>query len=75
MLKQTFYFVKMKKGDLLANDMGKFDEARVKGIDVTLGEVFEETTESDEVISLSDSFKIFAVIGFETIKAKAEFAN
>ncbi len=50
----------MKKGDLLANDMGKFDEARVKGIDVTLGEVFEETAQGNEVIRLGYGFEGFA---------------
>lgn len=60
---------------MFASDAGKFNEAGIKRFNAAFGEVFEETTESDEVISLSDSFKIFAVIGFETIKAKAEFAN
>ncbi len=74
MLKQTFYFVKMKKGDLLANDMGKFDEARVKGIDVTLGEVFEETAQGNEVIRLGYGFEGFAFRVDFTIEGKAIFA-
>lgn len=47
----------MQKSDLLSDDVGKFDEAGVEGIDAALGEIFEETAQGNEVIRLSDSFK------------------
>lgn len=43
MLEKTFDFVEMQEGDLLTDDVGKLDKARVKGIDAAFGEIFEET--------------------------------
>lgn len=42
-IEKTLDFVIMKEGNLLANDVRKFDEVGIKGINAALGEVFEKT--------------------------------
>lgn len=75
MVEKIFDFVVVEKGDLLADDMGEFDEGRVERFDVALGEIFEKTTEGDEVIRLGDGFEIFAVAIFLAVELEAKFAD
>lgn len=42
-IEKTLDFVIMKEGNLLANDVRKFDEIGIEGINAALGEVFEKT--------------------------------
>lgn len=64
----------MEKGNLLADDTGKFNERRVEGINIAFGEIFKEAAESDKMIGLGDSLKIFAVLVFFAVELEAVFA-
>lgn len=74
-VEKVFDFVVMKEGDLLADDVGEFDEGGVEGFDAAFGEVFEEAAEGDEVIRLSDDFEVFAVLVGFAVELEAEFAE
>ncbi len=64
----------MQKSNLFANDMGEFDKAGVESFNTAFGEIFKEATEGDEMISLGDSFEIFAMSVFFAVELEAEFA-
>lgn len=55
--------------------MGKLDEAGVEGFDFALGEIFEKTAESDEVVSLGNGLEIFAVAVDFAVELEAIFAD
>ena len=65
----------MEEGNLLANDVRKFDEIGIEGINAALGEVFEKTAEGDEMIGLSDGLEIFSVAVDFTIELKTVFTQ
>lgn len=74
-VEEIFDFVVVEESDLFADDMGEFDESRVKGFDVALGEVFEKAAEGDKVVRLSDDFEVFAFfVGF-AVELETEFAE
>ena len=57
----------MKKSDLRTMGFGKLDEDGVERFDAALGEVFEETAESDKIITLSRGGEAMATLIFDTI--------
>ncbi len=58
----------------MAGDAWKFDKGGIEGFDFAFGKIFEKTTQSDEMVSLSDGFEVFAVtVGF-AIELKTIFA-
>lgn len=74
-VEEAFYFVVVEEGDLLTDDVGEFDEGRVEGRDAAFGEVFEKTSEGDEVVRLGDDFEIFAsFVGF-AVELEPELAE
>lgn len=73
-IEKTLNFVIMEEGNLLANDVRKFDEIGIEGINAALGEVFEKTAEGDEMIGLSDGLEIFSVAVDFTIELKTVLA-
>lgn len=74
-IEKTLDFVIMEEGNLLANDVRKFDEICIEGINAAPGEVFEKTAEGDEMIGLSDGLEIFSVAVDFTIELKTVFAQ
>lgn len=69
-IEKTLDFVVVEEGNLLANDVRKFDEIGIEGINAALGEVFEKTAEGDEMIGLSDGLEVFSVAVDFTIELK-----
>ena len=68
-------FVVMKESDLLADDVGELDEARVETRDATLGEILQKAAKGDEMVSLSDGFEILAVTVGLAVESEAELAD
>ncbi len=65
----------MEKSNLLTDSMRKLDEARIEARNTAFGQIFEKTTKRNKVISLGDSFKVFAMaVGF-AIQSKAKLAD
>ena len=74
-VEEVFYFVVVEKGDLLADDMGKFDEGGVEGFDAALSKIFKKATKGDEVVGLGDDLEVFAVLVDFAVELEAVFAE
>ena len=49
----------MEEGDLFFDGTREVDERRVEGFDVSSGEIFEEASQGDEMVGLSESGEAF----------------
>lgn len=65
----------MEESNLFADDVGEFNEVGVEGVDATFGEVFEESTQRNEMIGLGDGLEIFAIAVDFAVELEAIFAK
>ena len=65
----------MKEGDLGTVGFREFDEDGIERFDATFGEVFEEATEGDEVVTLGGDGEAAAMFVFDAVETEAVFAE
>lgn len=74
-VEEGFDFVVVEEGNLLADDVGKFDESGIERFNLAFGEVFEEAAQGDEMVSLGDGLEAFAGFGSLAVELETEFTD